>query len=398
MGRLGITNDKRRTADGLATGRVWGLLSVIAVVLALAAAPAGASSTNYLSMAQQGVKQAGAWANAKYHWYNAVLHDHTRYPQATTVDAVPLFEAIDYVALAAPTSAHKAAVTHFADHAELYWDKSITPAPGTFRRTPAWSPQPSQRGDVQAYFDANGWWSLAFMDAYGATHDGHYLHFAEEDYKFIAQSGWDSAGGGGFWRDTHHSTRDGDSLAAAIDLAARLYQATKQHSYLADADKWILWADANLLKSNGTYTAQISHSDIMPHDGEGAMLGAFTSLCESGAAAPSSIGSWCSRAESFATVTVQQFFPLSAGPSIDAVYLRDLLALYAHDHNAQWYSQANGEAGQILHHARASNGLFLKAWDGSSSIPGVAPNSLRTHAASVSVFAALAAVPAPGPA
>lgn len=359
-------------------------------------AAARAHATSYLSIAQAGVGKASEWANAKYHWYNAILHDHERFPQATTIDAAPLFEAIDYLALAAPTSAHKAAVVKFANHAELYWDKSITPTTTTLRRTPAWSPQPSQHGDVEAFFDANGWWSLGFMDAYAVTHNSHYLQYAEKDFKFIAQNGWSPAGGG-FWRDTHHSILDGDSLAVAVDLAARLYQVTKQGTYLTDADKWILWANSKLLKSNGTYTAQIPHSDIMPHDGEGAILAAFSTLCASGASAPSSIGSWCSRAESFGFTTVQQFFPLSVSPQIDAPYLRDLIALYDQDHKQQWYTQAVGEARQILKHAQEPNGLFLRAWDGSKSIPGSVPNMLRTHAASVSVFAALAAAPAPGP-
>jgi hypothetical protein len=361
--------------------------------------PGGAAGAraqiNYLSVAEQGVRGASAWANRKYHWYNGVLHDHKKYPQATTGDAAPLFESIDYLALADPTGAHRAAVVRFANHAELYWDPSITPEPGSFHRTPAWSPAPSQHGDTEAFFDGNGWWSLAFMDAYAATHSAPYLRYAERDFKFIADNGWDGSTGGGFWRDTYHTIRDGDSLAAAIDLAARLYQTTKQSRYLTDADRWIVWADANLLKSNGTYTAQIPHSDIMPRDGEGAMLGAFTTLCVSKAPALSSIGQWCSRAESFGTSTWQQFFPLTAGPQYDAVYLRDLLGLYSYDHMSQWYRAATGTATQILHNAQEPNGLFLRAWNGSTAVPGSVPNMLRTHAASVSVFAALAAAQPP---
>ena len=39
-----------------------------------------------------------------------------------------------------------------------------------------------------------------------------------------------------------------------------------------------------------------------------------------------------------------------------------------------------------------TGGLFLNAWDGSSTVPGTTPKDIRTHGASVSVFAALASL------
>ena len=358
------------------------------MIAPLAGATRRAGATDYLTIAQQGVKQASDWSNHKYHWYNAVLHDRQKYPQVTFVDAAPLFEAVDYLAVADPTAANKQAVISFANHAAQYWDVSIKPGG-------AWAPYPGNKGDVVTYFDDNGWWSLGFLDAYTVTRKASYLRDAERDFKFISKAGWDTADGGGMWRDTKHSIRTGEALGADVDLAARLYEDTKQATYLTEAVKWITWADAHLLKSNGTYSAQIPKETVMPHDGEGAMLAAFTALCTSGAPAPSAIGSWCTKAETFAGATVNSFFPLNAGPQIDSIYVRGLLALYAHDHTARWFAAASTTAARILHNAREPNGLFLRAWDGSHTIPGVAPNSLRTHASSVSVFAALAAVPAP---
>jgi hypothetical protein len=403
---MGGRDHRRRRSHRLNAAQARRLVGSACVFAALgypaggvstAAAAASLSMPGNLSIAELGVKQASAWANHQFHWYNQVLHDQKKDPQANFVDADPLFEAIDYIALASPTTANKHALVRFANHAETYWDTNITPAPGASHRTAAWAPYPGSKQNVLTYFDANGWWSLAFMDAYSATKSARYLKDAERGFKFIAANGWDAAGGG-MWRDTKHTARDGDSLAAATDLAARLYQTTGRSNYLVAAEQWITWADAHLLKSNGTYAAAIPHSLIMPHDGEGAMLAAFTALCEKGTKAPLKIGTWCARAESFAATTLSPtnaFFPLKAGPQIDSVYLRDLLTLYGHDHKARWYNAVANAAAGIYKKARKPNGLFLKAWDGSSAVLASAPNMLRTHAASVSVFASLAAAPAP---
>ncbi len=41
------------------------------------------------------------------------------------------------------------------------------------------------------------------------------------------------------WWSTEHQWLSGEALAAASDLAARLYQTTHQAEYLTDAEKYI---------------------------------------------------------------------------------------------------------------------------------------------------------------
>ncbi len=165
----------------------------------------------------------------------------------------------------------------------------------------------------------------------------------------------------------------------------------------------------------------------MPHDGEGAMIGAFTALCESKAGVvpptvysflppnkthsnpsfrlPDTPSSWCSWAEALAQHTAfgvnpgggvqDAFFPLAEGPQWDAIYVRGLLSLYGYDHDGTWYRLATDAANQIVHKARLANGEYLKSWTGSANVPGATPGMLRTHAASVSVLADLSSVSAP---
>ena len=78
-------------------------------------------------------------------------------------------------------------------------------------------------------------------------------------------------------------------------------------------------------------------------------------------------------------------------------WLRDILGLFGLDHRARWYQLAADTAQRILHNARSPSGLFMRGWNGAVRIPGATPGRLRTDAASVSVFAALAAATKPPP-
>jgi hypothetical protein len=443
LGRAGADTERVRTVRAFAAA-----LALAGVLLAPAAAPAAVparpSSLSppqqyYLWVVQQGFQEASArWGNPPAHWYNALLHDHQRYPLATIWDVVPLFEAADETALASPTSGNESRVVHFAGYAERYWDPNVTPAPGVRRKSPAYAPYPGTRTDAETFFDDNGWWGLAFMDASQAMRQSgrsglasRYLADARRAFAFIHKYGWDAADGGGIWWNTHHVIpgghgRSGESLAGATDLAARLYQATGQPVYLQVAEGYITWANDNLQAPDGDYGLAISNGSVMPHDAQGAMIAAFTALCEAGAPVapsvyagippnqggadpsnrlPSDPTSWCSWAESLAADTAfgitlgggtyGGFLPLNDGPEWDDIYVRDLLSLYAYDHDPRWYGVATQTAQRILADAQNSSGVFLKAWDGSPSVPGSVPGMLRTDASSLSVLAALAAAPPP---
>jgi hypothetical protein len=118
---------------------------------------------------------------------------------------------------------------------------------------------------------------------------------------------------------------------------------------------------------------------------------------------PSDPTSWCSWAEAVAQHTAfgvnpgggvqDAFFPLDEGPQWDAIYVRGLLSLYAYDHDATWYRLASDTAERIIKNAKGSNGEYLKTWSGSDKVPGASTGEIRTHGASVSVLAALAAAP-----
>lgn len=405
-----------------------GATSVFALAGDLPLAQAAGSShltsvqRHYLKLAVHGVSQTSRWGNPSRHWYNAVLHDRGTFPLAPIWDVFPLWKSVSDIALVNPSAAHRRAVIRFANFAESYWNPRLKPGP-------AYIPYPNVSHGVphthtKAFFDDNGWWGLAFLDAYKAVSKRRYLRDAERAFNFIARFGWDKHGGG-IWWNNEHPWRSGEALAAAFDLSARLYRITHHQVYWHWTLKLITWANHNVLKWDGSYARKIRHSATMSHAGEGSMLSALVALCDTGAQVPRSVyagipsnhfgrsgtsdrlpanpSSWCSWAEALANKTdlgvpslqflhVDAIVPLNDNPQTDAVYVRGLLDLYQHDHNHLWYDTAINSATRILHNSRGRGGLFLRAWNGSRKILGSEPGMLRTQAASVSVFAALSLI------
>ncbi len=181
-------------------------------------APVSAAQQRYLALAEAGIARAEReWRDRRLGWFDSRLHDRDRYPLATIWDIVPLFESTDAVAIAAPTPAHLRAVTRFATGAERYLNRGLRPVPG-------YSPYPGDRtGDTETWFDDNGWWGLAFVNAYRATGNHRWLADAGAALRYIVRAGWDPASGGVWW-NTEHPFKSGPAIASDALLATLLYE------------------------------------------------------------------------------------------------------------------------------------------------------------------------------
>jgi hypothetical protein len=342
-------------------------------------------SLPYLQLAEQGVARAErAWHDRRLGWYDERLNDHERYPLATIWGSVPLFEALDAVDIAAPSSAHRAAVIAFAAGAERYFNAQLLPTAG-------YAPYPNDRGQVQTWFDDNGWWGLAFMDAYCATGNARYMRDAERAFAFIATQGWDP-GTGGLWWNTSHPYKAGEALASGTLLAALLFQHTRKQLYLDQVHKFLTWADANFVTELGLYDRTGSDSTPTPYI-EGPLVEANQVLCASGQQAA------CARAKQLAQACWQRFAArLSMGPQYDTIYLHWMLAYASQTNDSRWPTLARQMAADAQAHALSKQrGLYLSAWDGTSITAHEAqPNMLQTDAATLELFAWLAATPVGG--
>ena len=339
----------------------------------------------YLQLADRGVARAEhTWRDVRRGWYDERLNDHERFPLATIWGITPLFEALDAIDIAAPSPAHRAAVVAFAGGAERYFNARLRPLAG-------YAPYPNDRGQVRTWFDDNGWWGLAFMDAYRATADPRFLRDAGRAFAFIAAQGWDSARGG-LWWNTSHPYKAGEALAASSLLGALLFQHTHKRFYLDQVNKFLTWADGHFLTDLRLYDRTDSDSTPTPYV-EGPLVEAHQLLCQAGQQ------SACARARQLANACWQRFEErLNMGPQYDTIYLHWMLVYASQTGDSRWPELAKQMAADAQANALdPQRGLYLRAWDGTSITPHEArPNMLQTDAATLELFAWLAATPVGG--
>jgi Glycosyl hydrolase family 76 len=369
----------------LATAVCWACVPA----LAQAAAPAAALSSaqqHYLALAQAGVARAKqSWWDPRRHWYDARLGDHERYPLATIWDSVPLFESLDAIATAEPSAANRRALARFAAGAERYLNRGLRPLPG-------YSPyQGDREADTETWFDDNGWWGIAFVEAYRATGTARYLTDAERALHYVASAGWDP-NGGGIWWNTEHPYKSGPALAADTLLAALIYQQSHSAFALGQARKLIAWANTSGFSSADGLYADSSMSSTPVDYVEAPLIYAQALLCHL-----TSTPSECQRAEQLKATALDRFgYLLDFAPQYDAIYLQWMLALYALEGDRTLYALAADNARDAQTRAANSQGLYLLSWNG-ETLPAIdaEPGMLQTQSATTSLFAWLAVYPPP---
>jgi Glycosyl hydrolase family 76 len=350
-------------------------------------APAlSAAQQQYLALAETGVARAEQrWRDPRLGWYDSLLNDHAQYPLATIWDIVPLFESIDAIAIADPTPAHRSAVARFAAGAERYLNRGLRPLPG-------YSPYPNDReADTETWFDDNGWWGLALVEAYRATGARRYLTDAERALRYIATEGWDPEGGG-IWWNTDHPYKAGEALAAGTLLATLLYQQTHSSFALGQAEKFVRWANTSgFSTTNGLYAASNINSTPIDYI-EAPLIYAQATLC-----GLTSTPAYCKRAEALKATALKRFgYLLDFSPQYDAIYLQWMLALYASDGDATLYEMAAENAHDAQTDAINGEGLYMLSWNGETlPLQDARPGMLQTQAATTSLFAWLAVYPPP---
>jgi Glycosyl hydrolase family 76 len=358
------------------------LCAVSAAQAQTAPSPLTATQVTYRALADRGVNKARRlWGSHQLHWYRDRLHVHRKYPLATIWSVVPLWETMNALAIADHSRAHVAAVNGFAKGAERYYNRAMH----------GYGPYPGGRDRETVWFDDNGWWGIAFVDAWRATGNRRYLRDADFALRFVARYGW--ASNGGLWWNTRHAHKAGEALAANALLGALLYQATHNGRYLALVDRWIGWGDQHMAGRRGMYGIRVGDRSPVSYV-QGPMIEAHRVLCDVTGEA-----NRCARAQQLANEAYRSFGQqLNMGPQFDTVYLRSMLELYARDHDRRWYDLAVANAERARQNSRSGGDLYLRAWDGGPITRHDAkPHMLQTQAATIELFAWLAATPPPNP-
>lgn len=341
---------------------------------------------DYRQLTETGISQAAHWRHGA--WYCEYLRcAHGPYPLVTIWGEVPLFESVDALEEASPSAAHRALVDRFARANERYWDSAVG----------GYAPYPGDRaGNVQTFFDDNGWEGLAFVNAYKATHEHRWLYDAQRAFHFIAARGWDKAGGGMWW-NTSHPYHSGPALAADALLGALLYGEDHERWQLEDAREYVDWANANDNNDERQlYLEKPNQPESVNDYVQAPLIYAQYLLCHDGEGE-----NYCVQAGRVAATLAEQHvdaygYEYNYGPEYDAIFMQWMMAYGQATGEPYWLSLAQLNAAAASTHA-AARGLWLSSWWGGAIADlETHPNMLRTAAATTSLFAWLQVYSAAG--
>jgi len=111
------------------------------------------------------------------------------------------------------------------------------------------------------YYDDNQWIGIAALDVYKRTKKKSYLELGKQMYQFMMTAYDTKLGGGLYWRETDFETKNTCSNGPGVIVALKLYELTKQKTYLDTALLVYNWTNEKLQAPSGLYYDNISTKD-----------------------------------------------------------------------------------------------------------------------------------------
>ncbi|MDX3409824.1 glycoside hydrolase family 76 protein [Streptomyces sp. ME02-6977A] len=278
------------------------------------------------------------------------------------------------------------------DTAELYHTGGERPGYRSYLPAPL-----GTGGDV--YYDDNAVVALSQLDQYEETGDARYLRRAEQVVPVVSRA-WDgdaakACPGGMDWYDAPGNTiRATNVTALSAQLAARLYEHTRNRAYLDKAEQWYGWVYACMRKAPGLYVNDRgddgSTNETLWTYNSGAMIGTATALYrgtgdaryleKAVADARGSLAYWTGGTR------------LHDQPAVfNAFYFKDLLDLDAVRPDSAYLSAMSAYADNTYRSNRdASSGLFRFQPSNGGDYDPAAPAATLNQSAMVQIFATLA--------
>ena len=135
-------------------------------------------------------------------------------------------------AAARTDSAQRSSLSHYIDSTTIYWNV-VGPVAG-------YDVQPMPKS-MDRYYDDNEWMVLGLVEATQTLESKGPLHLATDTYRYV-RSGLDSRlGGGVYWRESDHASKNTCSNGPAAAAALALYDETGNSGYLDDAKAIYAW-------------------------------------------------------------------------------------------------------------------------------------------------------------
>nr|WP_052478946.1 glycoside hydrolase family 76 protein [Kibdelosporangium sp. MJ126-NF4]CEL21459.1 glycosyl hydrolase [Kibdelosporangium sp. MJ126-NF4]CTQ95974.1 glycosyl hydrolase [Kibdelosporangium sp. MJ126-NF4] len=237
-------------------------------------------------------------------------------------------------------------------------------------------------GFYNHYYDDEGWWALAWINAYDLTRDQRYLVVAKNLFTDMA-AGWDTVCGGGIWWNKEKTYKNAIPNELFISTAARLAQrarGSEARHYRDWAQRgWTWFAGTGMINSsnlvNDGLDAQCANNGRPTWTyNQGVILGALTDLADI-----THDRRHVDTAHRIATAAVRTVVypngilrePCEAdngcgadGPQFKGIFMRNLAYLHTESPRRQYADFIRANAKSIWHNNRdAGNRLGLK-WVG----------------------------------
>jgi len=259
---------------------------------------------------------------------------------------------------------------------------------------------------INNYDDDEGWWALAWIDAYDLTGNASYLTMAETIFANIATE-WDTTtcGGGVWWSKSGGGTYKNAIanelfLSVAASLANRVSDPTQRAQYLAWAQKeWGWFKNSGIINSQNLVNDGLTSTNpnACTNNGartwsynQGVILGGLVELYKA-----DQDPALLPQAQAIAEATIAKLTtpngilsePVSGGdlPQFKGIFVRNLVALNQVAPNAQYKTFVDVNADSIWANDQGPNYEFGAVWQG----PFDSADATRQTAALDAIIAAV---------
>ena len=226
--------------------------------------------------------------------------------------------------------------------------------------TPAYQDYVTKERVSSRFYDDNEWIAIAYLDAYTRNHKRKYLETSEMIYRFVL-SGIDTITGGGvYWKEGDHTTKNTCSNGPAILVALQLYNINHKPEYLQTAQSLYKWTNDHLQATEGFYYDNIKMPSLKIAKAvftynTGTMLQANVSLYHA-----TGNQQYLDEAKRIAAAGREHFFKDGRLPKeywFNVVMLRAYQALYKVDRNQEWIDFFKQDADWKWQHERDTDGF-----------------------------------------
>jgi predicted alpha-1,6-mannanase (GH76 family) len=242
--------------------------------------------------------------------------------------------------------------------------------------------QTSHANFLDSYYDDDGWWALAWIEAYDVSHNPEYLAMAETIFAAMT-GGWDSTCGGGLWWSTSRTYKNAIPNELFLSIAAKLANRTSGSAsaeYLSWAQKEWMWFKGSGMINNHSLindglnsskpSACINNGGTTWTYNQGVILGGLVELYKA-----NKDPALLPQAEAIAGAAIANLAKngiltepdtLSAGdaPQFKGIFMRNLMALYAAAPSPQYKTFADANATSIVTNDQGPDWQFGGLWQG----------------------------------